>query len=104
VFTKPPPLGKTHTVVRVPWHLNYWAIDKDAPKKVSPIPVKSMIASLNIGNANSKYDIASHWLPKAATLTIVNSNQPEPLMELPISIAHDSMQYHTSVLIDSATT
>jgi len=34
----------------------------------------------------------------------VDPNQSEPLMKLPNSIEQDSMQYHTSVLIDSTTT
>ena len=34
----------------------------------------------------------------------LSSNQPEPLMKLPISVEQDSMQFHTSVLIDSTTT
>ncbi len=29
VFTKPSPLGKSHTDVKVPWPINYWVIDKD---------------------------------------------------------------------------
>ena len=29
VFPKPSPLGKRHTVVKVPWTINYWGIDKD---------------------------------------------------------------------------
>ena len=66
--------------------------------------VKSVVSSFNVGNANSKSEVTSHWLPKAATLTITDPNQPEPRMKLPISIEHDSMQYHTSVLIDSTST
>jgi len=34
----------------------------------------------------------------------MDPNEPEPLMKLPISIEHDSLQYDTSVLIDSAPT
>ena len=34
----------------------------------------------------------------------MDPNQREPFMKLPISIEQDSMQYHTSVLIDSTTT
>jgi hypothetical protein len=33
----------------------------------------------------------------------MNPKQPKPLMKLPISIEQDSMQYHTTVLFDSAT-
>ncbi len=44
------------------------------------------------------------WLPTATSSTIMDPNQPKPLMKLPISIEQDSMQYHTSVLIDSTTT
>ena len=66
--------------------------------------MKSVVSSLNVGNANSKSDVASDWLPTTATLTIMDPNQPEPLLKLQISIEHDSMQHHTSVLIDSTTT
>jgi hypothetical protein len=62
--------------------------------------MKSVASTLNVGNANRKSDIASHWLSIAATLTIMDPTQPEHLMQLPISIEQDSMQYHTSVLID----
>ncbi len=49
---------------------------------------------------NNKSEIASHWLPTAVALTIMDPNQPEPLMKLPISIYQDSLQFHTNVLID----
>jgi len=71
---------------------------------VSPTLVKSVVSSLNVGNANSKFDIASHWLPTRATLTIMDPNQPEPFMKLPICIEQDSVQYHTSLLIHSSST
>jgi hypothetical protein len=32
----------------------------------------------------------------------MDPNQPEPLMKLPISIEQDSLQFHTNVLMDSA--
>jgi hypothetical protein len=48
--------------------------------------------------------MASHWLPTAVALTIMDPNQLEPLLKLPISIEQDSLQFHTSVLIDSVTT
>jgi hypothetical protein len=60
--------------------------------------------SCDIDNTNSKSDIVAHWLPTAATLTIMDPDQSEPLMELPTSIKQDSMQYLTSVLIDLAST
>ncbi len=34
VFTKPSSLGKRHTLVKVPWPINYWVIDKDTSMKV----------------------------------------------------------------------
>ena len=72
--------------------------------KVSPTRVKSVAPSLNVGNAYSKSNIDSHWLPIATTLTIMDPNIPEHAMKFPISIDQNSMQYHTSVLMDSATT
>jgi hypothetical protein len=104
VLTKPSPLGKKHTVVKTPWLIIYWVIDKDTHVKVLPTPLTSMVSSSKLRNANSESDIASHWLPTAATLTIMDPTQPEPVMKIPISIEHDYMQYHTSVLIDSTTT
>jgi hypothetical protein len=71
---------------------------------VSPTFVKSVVSTCDIDNSNKKSDIVAHRLPTAATLNIIDPNQREPLMKLPISIEQDSMQFHTSVLIDSATT
>jgi hypothetical protein len=72
---------------------------------VSPTHVKSVDLSSDIDNINSKFDIVAHyWLPTVATLTIVDPNQLEPLTKLPIFLEQDYMQYHTSVLIDSAAT
>ncbi len=45
MFTKPRALGKIHIVVKAPWAMNYWVIDKDAPIKVLPSPVKSVVSS-----------------------------------------------------------
>ena len=73
--------------------------------KVSPTPaVNSMVSSLNISNANSKSEIASHWLHTLAALTIMDSNQPEPLMKLPIPIEQNSLKYHTRAFFSSAPT
>jgi hypothetical protein len=60
--------------------MDYWFIDKDTPMKVSPTLVKSMVSSLNVSNANIKSDIVSHWLPIAASLTIMDPNQPINLL------------------------
>jgi len=59
--------------------------------EVSPTLVKSVASTLNVGNANSKSGIASHLLSTSATLTIMDPNQPEPLIKLPISIEQDSL-------------
>ena len=63
-----------------------------------------MSSLVDITNISNQSDIASHWLPSAVASTIMDPNEPEPLMKLPISIEHDSLQYDTSVLIDSAPT
>ena len=76
VFTKPSPLGKRHNFDKNPWHINYWVIDKDTSVKVSPTPVKNAASTFDIGNANNKTDIASHWLLICATYTMMDSNQP----------------------------
>ncbi len=76
MFTKPSPLGKKYIVVKVPWPINYWVIDKDLFVKVSPPLVKSMDLSLNMSTTNSKSDIASHWLPTVAAFTMMDPNQP----------------------------
>jgi len=86
VFTKSSPLKKRNNVVKVPWFINYWVANKNTPMKVSATRVKSVISASNVGNANSKFDIASHWLPTTATITIMDPNQPKPLMNLLISI------------------
>ena len=84
VFTKPSPLGKRHVVVKVPWPINYWVIDKDTSAKASPPHVKSVDLSLTMDETNNKSSIASQWLPTVVALTIMDPNQPQPLMELPI--------------------
>ena len=81
LFTKPSPLGKRHTVVKVPWPINYWVVDKDTSMKVSPPHVKSVSSSLKLSTTNSKSDSASHWLSSTAVLTIMDPNQPEPLLK-----------------------
>ena len=101
VFTKPSPLGKRHTLVKVPWPINYCVRDKDTYVKVSTTLVKGVALSSNIDNTNSKSDIVAHWRPTSASLTIMDPNQPEPLMKLTISIEQDYMKYPASVLIDS---
>ena len=72
--------------------------------KVTLTHEKSVALSCDIDNDKSKSDVVAHWLHTDASLTIMDPNQPEPLIKLSISIEHDSMQYHTSMLIDSATT
>ena len=57
-----------------------------------------------MGETNSKSDIASQWLPTSIAVTIMDPNRPEPLVKLPNSIEHDSLQFHTNVSIDSTTT
>ena len=100
IFTKPSHLGKRHNVVKVPWPINYWVIDKDTYVKVSLPLVNGVDSTLNINKTIRKSEIASHWLPTAVALTIMDPNQLEPLMKLRISIEQDSLQVHTNVLID----
>ena len=85
MFTKPSPLGKIHTVVKFPWPISYWVIDKDTYVEVSPTHVKGVALSSK-DNTNRKSNIVPHWLPRSATLTIMDPNQPKTLMKLPISI------------------
>jgi hypothetical protein len=49
MLNKPSLLGKRHNVVKVPWPINYWVIDKDTFVKVSPTLVKSVASPLNLG-------------------------------------------------------
>jgi len=72
--------------------------------RVSPTLVKSVVSSPNVGNTNSKSDIASHRLPIVEALTFMDPDQPEPLMKVPIYIEQDTVQFRTSVLIDPTTT
>ncbi len=97
-------MEKEQTNVKVTWLINYWVVDKDTHVKASPTHLKSVIVSLNVGDASSKTDVASQWLPTTTKLTIMDTNQHDPLMKLPISIEHDSLQYHTNVSINSTTT
>jgi hypothetical protein len=97
-------LGIRHNLVKVPWPINYWIIDKDTHEKVPSTPLQSVSSPIDVTNSTNQSDIASHWLPSAIVLTIVDSNEPEPLMELPISIEYDSSHYDTNVLIDSTAT
>jgi hypothetical protein len=53
VLTKPSPLGKRHTVVKVPWPINYWVIYKDNFVKVYPPPMKIVSSSLNTSTTNN---------------------------------------------------
>ena len=71
---KPSPLGKRHTLVKVHWPINYWVIDKETSVKVSSTHVTSVALSSDIDNTNSKSDIATRWLPTAASLTIMDPN------------------------------
>ena len=71
IFTKPTPLGKEHTLVKVPWTINYWVIDKDTPMKVSSTSVQSVNSPIDITTSINQSDIASHCLPSADALTIM---------------------------------
>ena len=104
VFTKQSPLGIRHNLVKVPWPINYWVIDKDTHVTASSTHVHSVISPIDITSCANQSDIASHWLRSAVVLTIMDPNEPEPLMKLPISIEYDALRYDTSVLIDSAAT
>ena len=67
MFIKPSPLKKRHNLVKVPWPINYWAIDKDTSVRVSPTSVKIVALSCDMDNTNSKSDIDTHWLPTVAS-------------------------------------
>ena len=60
VFTKPSPLGIRHDLVKVPWPINYWVIDKNTPVKVSSTRVQSVSSPINVTNSTNQYNIASH--------------------------------------------
>jgi hypothetical protein len=105
VFTKPSPLGIRHNLVKVPWLVNYWIIDKDTLVKVLSTRVQSVSSPRDITHTTNQSYIASNWLPPAIALIIVDLSEPELLMKLPIFIENDSLRYDTSVLIlDSSTT
>jgi hypothetical protein len=53
VFTKPSPLEKKHNVVKVPWPIVYWVIDRDTHVKVSPIPMQNMGSSIGMDNTTA---------------------------------------------------
>ena len=60
VFIKQSRLGKRHTLVKVPWPINYWVIDKGSSVKVPPTLVKSVVPICEIDTTNNKSDIAAH--------------------------------------------
>jgi hypothetical protein len=68
--------------------------------KVSSTHVHSVSSPIDITNTTNQSDIASHWLPSADVLNIMDPNKLEPLMKLPISIEYDSLRHDTNVLID----
>ena len=103
-ITKPSPLRKGHTLVKVPWSINYWVIDKDTHVKVSSTHVHRANSPIYITTSINQSDIVSHWLPSATALTIMDPNEPEPLLKLPVSVENDSLRYSTSGLIDSEAT
>jgi hypothetical protein len=72
--------------------------------RVSPPPTQRVDSSLPLDATDSKSESAFQWLPTAAALSIIDPNQPKPLMKLPISIEQNSIQFHTTVLIDSVAT
>jgi hypothetical protein len=104
VFTKPSPLGIMHNLVKVHGPINYWVIDKDTPVKVPSTHVQSVSSPIYITNNKSQSGIASHWLPSAAVLNIMDPNEPETLLKLPIFIEYCLLRYDTSVLIDTVAT
>ena len=59
--------------------------------KVSPTFVQNMGSSMDMDTTTAQTEMAGHLLPTAATLTIMDSNQPEPLMKIPISIRKNSL-------------
>ena len=93
-----------NNLVKVPWSINYWVIDKDTLVKVSSTHVHSVSSPIYVTNSTNQSDIASHWLSSATVLTIMDPNEPERLIKLPIFIEYDSLRYDTSVLIDSVAT
>ena len=66
--------------------------------------MQSVSSPIYITNSPNQSDIASHWLPSAAVFTIMDPNEPEPLMKFLISIEYGSLRYDTGVLIDLAAT
>jgi hypothetical protein len=71
---------------------------------VTSTHVQSVSSPIDITNSTNQSNIASHWLPSAFALTIMDPNEPEPLMKVQISIEYDSLRYDTNVFIDSAAT
>jgi hypothetical protein len=74
VFTKPSSLGIRHNLVKVPWPINYWVIDKDTHVKVSSTHVHSVSSPIDVTNSTNQSDIAPHWLPSTTVLTIMDPN------------------------------
>jgi len=41
--------------------------------------------------------MTAHWIPTAEALTIMDPNQPKPLVKFPNYIRQDALQHHTRV-------
>ncbi len=82
-------MGKIHTIVKVPWSIYYWVVNKATHVKVSPTLVHIMVSLIDIENITTQTEMAYHWLPTAVSLAIMDPNQPEPHMKLTISIRQD---------------
>jgi hypothetical protein len=58
IYSKPSPLGIRHYLVKVPWPINYWVIDKDTHVKVLSTLVQSLSSPIDITNGTNQSDIA----------------------------------------------
>ena len=57
--------------------------------KVSPTHLQSMGSSIDIDNTTTHTKMAYHRLLTAATLTIMDPDEPKPLMKLSFYIGQD---------------
>ena len=115
IFTRSPDHDGTirDKVSPVPWAVQYWLLDESSPpinldkdasqethERTTDETHDTEDNEVTVEENNAFSEAADRWLPKAAAYVIMDPDQPEPLMRLPISF--DGCD--TDALVDNAAT
>ena len=115
IFTRSPDHDGTirDKVSPVPWAVQYWLLDESNPpinldkdasqethERTTDETHDTEDNEVTVEENNAFSEAADRWLPKAAAYVIMDPDQPEPLMRLPISF--DGCD--TDALVDNAAT